>query len=484
MSNKSTCQELAKQFLIAQKELSLIRYAGEWYTYHPKTGWLMTTDGDVEDRIGKFFWNKPVNLSGSFTKNVAGCVRTVFSGIEPLDETMEPTLWLDFKNGELRVRHAHGWLATRSHHIHVPTVVQALYRGEGIPPDAIRPADSSLFSQGVVPCDFDVHATCPKWEKFVSEVCPDDALTLQRMFGLALTYDRSYNVFFVLHGESGTGKSTALKVLALLCSGTVCGVPLNRFGERFDPYWLSRYRANIMYDLPSVREGFGSVADREAVLKSCTCGEKFQVEKKGRDAVYRYLTALPIFGCNTLPRFADRSMAISNRMRIIEFPHVFCNTAAHDSGLYEKLSAELPGILLWALRGYGSLLCCGSHVFPETAQAAKIKEELIRSTRPDELFCDECLEVVDDPKVVLSTKAAYDAFYEYAQRCGIRDPEVMGIVIPNMVRHLGVKKAKASYKGRRVACLYGVRFRDDRDEERPTPLSKTPQKRVYHPNTQ
>lgn len=236
--------------------------------------------------------------------------------------------------------------------------------------------------------------------------------------------------------------------------------------------------------MASVWEGVGNVAEREAMLKSCTCGEKASVEKKGRDAVYRYLTALPIFGCNTLPRFADRSMAISNRMRIIHFPHVFCNTAAHDSGLYEKLSAELPGILLWALRGYGSLLCCGSHAFPETELATQTKNDLIRSTRPDELFCDECLEVIDDPKVVLSTLAVYDAYCEYCQRRGIRQIEDMNSVIPNIAKYLGIKKAKASYKGRRVACLYGVRFRDDSDEERPTPLSKTPQKQVYHPNTQ
>ena len=289
---------------------------------------------------------------------------------------------------------------------------------------------------------------------------------LRCMFGLSLTYDRRYNVFFTIHGEGGAGKSTMLNVLASLCTETTCGISLSLFGERFQMYPLTQNRLNLIPDMDSIFDGIGSVAKREAALKTCTSGEKQQVERKYKDTEYRYLCALSVFGCNSLPRFGDRSQAISDRMRIISFPNVFRGTEKHDTLLGNKLRAELPGILIWALKGYGELLVSGSPTFPETEHSLALKRDAIKVSRPEELFCDEYLEKIvpnalpPTENVLLPTVEVYRRYKIYCEERGYKAAGE-NRVIPEIAKYLGVEKARKSTCEGQKMCLVGARFVDE-----------------------
>ncbi len=207
------------------------------------------------------------------------------------------------------------------------------------------------------------------------------------MFGLTMTYDRACNTFFVVHGEAGTGKSTTLNILAKLSAGNTCTLSLAQFHERFQNYPLTEKRLNLVHDMEVICGN--NMARGEAILKSGTCGEKISVEKKYVGIRQRYMTAIPVFGCNTLPRFADRSLAISDRMRIISFPNIIRGTAAQDTSLPNSLEMKVSGIFNWALKGYAMLRVLDSPTFPESESAKAVKAESIRSNRPWELLCDE-----------------------------------------------------------------------------------------------
>ena len=196
------------------------------------------------------------NVTRWMIQDVTDNVQAMLTVITPTADALDTTVWLRFEDGCLHAEPAEGWIATRSHLLHMPRVATALYRGEKIPEDAIRPVNSNLFTTGMVPCDFNEYARCSRWEQFVRESCPGDASMLRMMSGLSLTYDRRFNVFFVLFGEAGTGKSTALNVLANLNAGTTCGVSLGLFGERFQIMPLTRNRINIVQDRASLRTGF------------------------------------------------------------------------------------------------------------------------------------------------------------------------------------------------------------------------------------
>ena len=348
--------------------------------------------------------------------------------------------------GGLKTSDATGWLATRSHYVHMET-------GE------TRADDGSLFTLGCVPCAFDPDAACPRWERFVADACPDDRETLRAMFGLSLTYDRRFNVFFVVHGEPGTGKSTALAVLAALNAGTVCGVSLGAFGERFQTYPLTTHRLNLVQDMDSVFEGSGSVSLREAVLKSLTCGEKIQVEQKHVAPEYRRLTALSVFGCNTLPRFADRSGAIADRLRIIGFPNVFRGSGREVLNLSDVLiREELPGILNWSMSGYRDLLASGIKRFPETPASAVAKAALIKSTRPEELFFDEAIVATDNPLDSVSTLNVFD---RYDNWCRFRKYNAIAEnkFSERLLKYFPtVTKCRKQEKGSRHVCYLGLKL--------------------------
>lgn len=247
-----------------------------------------------------------------------------------------------------------------------------------------------------------------------------------------------------------------MNVLGKMNRGTVCGVSLAVFGERFRAYPLSCYRLNLDHDLPSVYEGSGSVAEREGFLKSCTAGEEKEVEKKNRDPQRRRLRALCVFGCNALPRFADRSQAISDRLRIIPFTTVFRGTAMQDITLGAKLDAETAGIFLWSLYGYGALLDSGVSVFPETEQSRELKLDSIKSARPEALYCEENL-VKGNPDEYLTSKMVYLHYRKYCEEHGYHHFGESRI-IPEIVKYFGAEKCRQYVENKQVMCIFGIRW--------------------------
>lgn len=469
MSNDSILnQGIALAYLAELPRLSLVCNEGRWYRYDKAHGWRFVATKTVECALARFIidylndsrtWTGKAMSGTSFThsrvKDVLACLgamQTVLCDEEP---SLDPSMLLVEEGHNIVARPMPGWIATTSHLLHTAKVATAMHRNEDIPANAVFGAASKLFSPGCVPCRFDPQAKCPRWEKFIGEVCPDDAKTLQMGFGLSLTYDRRYNVFFMVYGEAGTGKSTALSILERLNTGVKSSISLSLFGERFQDYPLTHNRLNLVPDMDAVSAGGAGVTRRESVLKSCTCGEMHTVEQKNEAPEQRYLTALPFFGCNTLARLADRSNAISDRMRIISFPNVFRGTASQDNNLIDALMAELPGILNWSLRGLGELLASGVNVFPESESAKRLKAESIKASRPEELFCDEYLEPAAGE--YLPTTIVYDYFARFCVRNGYPPPD-SGVVIPAICRYLGVAKERRCTPSGRKFCLVGTAF--------------------------
>lgn len=461
----ATTQDMARTYIARQPRIAVVYDAGKWWRFFENEGWVEITQVDMENDIMKFLWDfhngqTGMNVTDYMKRDVLSCVRGVLAIPRRRANSLDETVFLNFHEGDLRTDSAEGYIATRSHHIHVPTVAKALARGEEIPADAIRRADSRLFTTGMVPCDFDPQATCPRWEQFVAEACPTDGDMLQKMFGLTLTYDRRYNVFFPIFGPAGTGKSTALDMLASLCAGTTCALAMRDFCKEFDTYCLTVNRLNLVRDMGRVTGRDSGSTHREEVLKILTAGEPGIVRVKYVDPMTRNFRALFVFGCNTLPDYEDRSQAIADRMRIISFPNVFRGTSAEDGRLLEKLKSELPGILLWSLKAYGELLLSGNPVFPETLYSQALKAELIQSTRPEKLFCDEYLEPTDAINANLSTMRVYDEYQRYCKRCNYPVASEK-TAITKIAECLQVEKRRTTVAGQQAMCFIGVRWRDD-----------------------
>jgi putative DNA primase/helicase len=123
------------------------------------------------------------------------------------------------------------------------------------------------------------------------------------------------------------------------------------------------------------------------------------VERKNRTDWYGRLPSRFLMLSNMVPRVADPSGALSGRFAILILKNTFYGR--EDSELTDKLLAELPGILLWALDGWSRLQSQGSFTVPKSS--AEVIASLERLTSPVLAFLDDKCELGEGDEVPVDT---------------------------------------------------------------------------------
>lgn len=202
--------------------------------------------------------------------------------------------------------------------------------------------------------EYDPIAECPRWRQFLDEIFAGDADLIdfiQRAVGYSLTGDTQEQCLFILHGNGANGKSTFLETVRRLLASHATTTPFATFMEqrnvgapRNDLAALVGARLVITSEA-----GEGASFD-EAVVKQVT----------GQDTVscrflygefFQYVPQLKLWICtNYKPAIRGSDDAIWRRIRLIPFNQQFKGNK-RDAELPEKLKAELPGILAWAVQG-------------------------------------------------------------------------------------------------------------------------------------
>lgn len=200
-----------------------------------------------------------------------------------------------------------------------------------------------------LPLAYDPEAAAPRFIQALTEWFVNDGAAkvaiLQEFVGLALLGQTPrFQKALLLTGGGNNGKSVFLDVCrALFSAESVAAVPIHELAQQYYRAVLAEKRLNICAELP--------MADLEATesYKSFVSGDPIQARNPGgRPFIFRP-TAAHIFAGNTLPRVSDTSEGFFRRTLIIEFEANFAGHA--DFTLTEKLLAELPGIVAWAIRG-------------------------------------------------------------------------------------------------------------------------------------
>jgi putative DNA primase/helicase len=198
-------------------------------------------------------------------------------------------------------------------------------------------------------------ATCPRFERFMSEVQPDAEMRafLQRWFGLCLTGDASAQAFAFFYGEGFNGKGVLIENFSWL---------LGDYADKIETEMLMTHQRNPQGPSPDVMalKGRRFVYANETEEGQRLSGARIK-DMTGDDSLtgrpphgkanikFRPTHKLVIAG-NHKPEITDMSLGMWRRVLLVPFERVIPATA-RDLGLLEKLKREGAGILNWALAG-------------------------------------------------------------------------------------------------------------------------------------
>jgi putative DNA primase/helicase len=208
----------------------------------------------------------------------------------------------------------------------------------------------------LVDVPYDPNATAPTWLKFLDAVFlgqPDLIEFVQRCVGYTLTGSIKEQVVFFLHGAGANGKSTFVDLLSALLNDYATNAGKETFlASRHNE---GRGPEPELIALSGKRFAFVDEADEgrlldEGRIKSLTGGATYS----GRD-LYKSTetfdnTAKVWFDLNDLPGFTGIDYGIERRLIVIPFDRTF-GPEEKDPDMLDKLKAELPGILAWAVEG-------------------------------------------------------------------------------------------------------------------------------------
>lgn len=264
-----------------------------------------------------------------------------------------------------------------------------------------------------------VGTPAPLWTAFLQRIFAGDAELIgfmQRLAGYALTGMTTEQKLFFLYGGGANGKSVFLDTLLGLLADYATRAPAAMFIDQQNdrhPTELAGLRGArlvVSSELPPGK------AWNETVLKDATGGDTITARfMRGDFFTYAPQFSLIIAG-NHQPSLRSVDEAMRRRVVLVPF-NVTIPPHERDLGLAEKLRAEWPAILRWAIDGAVEWQRTGLAV-PESVQAASGQyldsEDLLGE------FIDECLKPTPDGFVPM--REGYAAFRDWCHERGIRSP--------------------------------------------------------------
>jgi putative DNA primase/helicase len=295
---------------------------------------------------------------------------------------------------------------------------------------------------------FEPDAKAPRWIQFLNQVFAGDAdliSFIQRAVGYSLTGDTSEQCFFVLFGGGANGKSTFIE--------TVCKV-LGTHAEtaEFSTFLVRGNPGSPRNDVARLRGArFVKAAEGE---QQARLAESIIKELTGEDSVAaRFLygelfTFTPQFKLwlitNHKPEIRGTDRAIWRRVRLVPFDQQF-EGPTRDARLREKLAAELPGILAWAVQGSLMWQEHGLGMAPRVERATEQYRQ--ESDQIGRFLNERC------PRILGSSVPAQKLFEAYVDWCATKgERPVANNIFAKSLSERGVSKKR----GRHGVVYQGV----------------------------
>lgn len=290
----------------------------------------------------------------------------------------------------------------------------------------LRAHDPADMLTRLAPVPYDPRAQAPTWRAFLDRIFAGDRdliAFVQRLAGYALTGSNREQVLTILHGNGANGKTTFVNALTHVMGdrergGYATHTPAGTLlASRYDagtgptPELAALYGARLV----TAAESDASRRLAEALVKEVTGGEPVTCRVPyARTMLTFYPTFTLVLATNHRPRIVGTDWAIWRRIRLVPF-NVTIPEEERDPELSERLAAEAPGILAWALEGCRDWQAHGLGV-PE---AVKTATEAYRSEQDVfAAFLDDCTVHARNADVMCAE--LYTAYVRWCEGTGER----------------------------------------------------------------
>lgn len=322
---------------------------------------------------------------------------------------------------------------------------------------SLHPHDRHRLITKLAGAAFDPCAKAPVWDAFLSSVTGGDQdlqRYLQVMTGYMLTSSTREQCIFFLYGDGSNGKSTFLDVLADLMGSYAMNAQSDTItarrasdGPRTDIARLKGARLVTISECPE------NVWLDEAMVKQLTGGDTVTARYLyGREFEFKPQFKL-IMATNHKPRIRGTDSGIWRRIRLVPFTQTIPEDQ-QDLQLPDKLRAELPGILNWALEGLRLWLRASENGrrrgLPSCAAVDAATAEYRGEQDRLRQFLDDCVMQVPDYSV--QAGVLYQVYRKWCDENGERFPMSGTKFGREMSKILTREKARNAYEYREV-CL-------------------------------
>lgn len=200
---------------------------------------------------------------------------------------------------------------------------------------------------------YDASAECPQFLVFIKQITGNDRTLgdyLQRVVGYSLTGRTDEQCLFFLFGKGANGKSTFLNVVKELLGAD--------FAKQTPSETLMARRSSGTNDIARLQSVRVVIANEiedgsllaESLVKQMTGGEALTAKFHYAE-YFEFMPKFKLFiAGNHKPTIRGRDNGIWRRIRLLPFV-VTIPPEKRDTQLQEKLFAEMPGILNWAIKG-------------------------------------------------------------------------------------------------------------------------------------
>lgn len=326
---------------------------------------------------------------------------------------------------------------------------------------ALLPATPRYFVPYSLPIDYSEETPSPEaWIEFLGSLWPEDfesAEALQEWMGYLLTADTSLQKALAIIGPPRSGKGTIARVLTqLLGESNIASPTLASLGLPFGLQALIGKTACIMSDAR-----LGKQADIAAIAENLlrlTGEDWLSVARKFREDYTARLLARVVVLANEVPTFRDAAAALPSRFIILRTMRSFYGREDHQ--LDAKLTAELPGILSWALDGLHRLRQRGRFLQPRAGlDEVRLMQDL---ASPIGTFLREVC--VLEPGAEVPVFKLYTAWRDWCKEHGRDQPGTeqtfgrdMAAAVPDL------QQRRPRIEGQRVRMYSGLRLRSPDD---------------------